>query len=111
MTLTDLKVIDPALVSVTWGKLDTWADWMAEENLTREEYDQVKALILSHRGRWMVVDQYGYAVRFYSLSRARGYARWNVHVGVAAVVRRWRRDLVRYIPEVGFVFLWNGLLG
>jgi hypothetical protein len=79
---------------------------IAESLLTAEEELEIDRTIRSHRGRWMVVDVYGYVIRFRSKSEARGYARTEVDHGVPAVVRRWRRDLTVYHHDiVGFRYL------
>lgn len=63
----------------------------------QEAADDTERMVRSWRGRWMVVDATGFALRRSSLAAARGYASAMRDIGIRAHVRRWRRRDARYV--------------
>lgn len=73
-------------------------DWSQGEcrGCEDEAHADAVRLVLSMRGRWLVVYDGGGAVRHRSRKRARGEARCAADLGVPARLIRYRRDRVTF---------------
>lgn len=61
-----------------------------------EADSETERLVRSQRGRWMVVDENGWAGRYKSKAQARRVVRNHEEHGIRAHLRRWHRNLVKY---------------